>query len=611
MTNNINDFLSECLKASGERIFRGEDLPGYAFLYLLHKALVQHIPVSSDPQEMLDKLTLNENIRSQIVNLVKDFNDIDFERVKKFDSVLISGIFQTTKIEDTNAYTKTPEQFYWVIQMLLDLKEEDTFGQFFEHPRGFVQWICENNKATSFTAYDADQKVHIFQQLKENLLGKKENVTTYTFDFNSKDLLLDKYSKIYAFPPIFQRQNIQAKGYQRILQNFDRSQEDKTAYNIDLILNNLEEGGRAVILVSNALFTRNYKNLIQSFLADGYLSGVVHLPKGAIIPANLSLSFLVFDKVKNDSIRFLDLRQVYHSKDKNNILSSVEISQIKKAWQGDEDSYYSDTISYKEIERQNYSLNYASYAKDLLDPIGYILTFSEDNTKSYNAQKSLLEKSEQFSAYVNKKPLFVADNQNQEKSQNDDAPPFILGNEANIFKGFSDNKALHLLEKDFSNGLRYLRISDITDNRIQLSMSYIECLPKSAENFLLQENDLVISRVFPLKIALYNRIYDRILPAGNFLVIRLKEKSPLNPVYLKGFLESENAIKELERIAKGGSLLSLTKGILEQIRIPYKDWDYQTRYQEKYETYEDEIENLEDRIDNLKSKRNSLIFDKD
>ncbi len=151
-------------------------------------------------------------------------------------------------------------------------------------------------------------------------------------------------------------------------------------------------------------------------------------------------------------------------------------------------------------------------------------------------------------------------------------------------------------------------MTDIVDNRITDTMSYIENPNSDFDKFRLTERDLIISKTAaPAKIAVPED--KNLYPSANFFIVRLNEDSRLNRYYLKCYLESEGGMKLLKMLQSGGSLPAFTKGNLENLEIPYKSKQDQDILEQKYREYENTILKMEKEICLARKSQKKLISD--
>lgn len=577
----MNNKILESLGQNNSRQFIPQDISTYSFLYLLYKLRSQgiEIKVSEHPVESIDKCTLKEDIKKVLLEyaeLPEHFYDYYLEKCT--DSNILK-LFENTTFSGTENSTETSTDLYWLISCLLKLDEKDEAGIFFNEPYTIRRYFRDNFKVNNITGYEPSKEGWAFLLLKDDLLHTDFLKQIYNVDCNQLNLLIaDQFNKIYAFPKIYQKQNSDTRGNQRVIQNMDRSLEDNTGIHIAKVLSTLKENGRAVILVSNAFFTRNYFYYHQDLIKDRNLTGIINLSAGAVYPPNVTASFLIFEKkADNKGIRFLDLRgfgaEIFKmSYGINNSLNPIDRNKIKTLWE-QEDSDYSFTVSYEQIIENNYDLNFITY--------------------KYN--QGLLKKLDSV--------------QGEEKEY------FILGEEAEISKSQPKDPDFKLLEPEFvvsemSRDLgRFLRISDISDNKIQQTMPVV-LGTIHADKPTLEEEDIVISKVLPLKIALYRKkINEVVYPGPNLFIIRLKKDSKLRPCYLKAYLESEACAPVWKQLASGGTMSVITKKVLELIQVPYKSFKEQLIFEQQYFDYEDKMLELERNLKELRSNQRNLLME--
>ena len=87
----------------------------------------------------------------------------------------------------------------------------------------------------------------------------------------------------------------------------------------------------------------------------------------------------------------------------------------------------------------------------------------------------------------------------------------------------------------------------------------------------------------------------------------LGEAYSLNPYYLKLYLESEDGLKQLNKLATGIKLPALAKENLENLEIPLKTEKEQKDIEEKYKSLQKKILNLEEQIKFLSEEIKTII----
>ena len=392
------------------------------------------------------------------------------------------------------------------------------------------------------------------------------------------------FSRIYAFPPFYQKvAGNKETSNVRLVQNVQRGAEDRTEDLIQKVLDSIEVSiyeGIGVIMVSNSLFNRNYARLQKKLVESRLLTKIINLPFGAVYPKNISASLLVFIRDcgfdANEGIRFVDLRafasgQINWTESQKTFaqLSDHDIELVESVISSDGE--YSKFVTYEEIAKADYNLN----------------------SNFYLGKASVAD--------VHK--------------------PFVLGDEAQIFRGAKENQVIYnllsmedyLFHEDYGSVLsevKYLRITDIEDNSIQDTMPNIEIVEDLVEpKFYLCEKDIVISKIaVPMKFALANEkdVKNAVLPAGNIFIIRMNEGSELNPYYLKSYMDSVEGKAKLLSLSSGSSLVSFTKDSLKRFEIPYMSPTAQAELAKEYILYEKEIKRIEGDLSKAKKAQLDL-----
>lgn len=525
-------------------------ITGFVYLYLLYQAQEQGIALSEKVLIDWKEIPLPAELYKILEPYMENAPVLSTDIIAQCCCENISDYYAKAYSRISNAYpvTHTVSELYPLIEKILSVTPGDSFADFYGSS-GFSKYLSERKACRNINWFEPDTARWLFKKLSRLLKGEESETNSLSFNlFNPEEKSAEqagfKFSRIYAFPPFYQKMlNNSSSSNIRIVRNLQRGKTDRTEQFINQVVDSLLPGGRAVVFVSNSLFTRNYSEFQEKLIHDKYLTRVINLPAGTAYPNNVIPSLLVFDKNENNTgIRFEDCR-------------TQTLNQL----------LYGDRILHEV---------FVEYSKII--EAGYDL-----NSKTYlGVQK------------FNEAPDF-----------------FVLGEEAQIFRGLQDTSEIDNVNpaNPHYNPYRYLTISDIEHNRIKETMQFIRLHNEELKKFVLTYRDVVITKTAaPIKIALADAD-KRIIPAGNFFVIRLKEDTKLHPCYLKCYLESCEGMEKLKLLSTGGSLVSLTKGSLEGIKIPYKSWDEQKELVEKYFDLESKINKLERELYNCFQEQGKLI----
>lgn len=572
----------------------------FAALYLFYKAKQQGFSASQSIQELLVRIKVSDLIREILYTYLTEYKDNNFSDIADISDYSIFHLFKLSMFLRSGNYTSFQKRlFYPIILSVLDVKPEDSVSVFYQNPIPLDYNIPDDYQNINFYALANCKEDWDFLILRQDLLNKPKKINYLQADPKDKACQIPmQFSKIFAFPPVFQKRTNETLSRDRFMCNTERGDEDNTIFYIQRVLDSLQDGGRAVILVSNAFFNRNYADFHKEIVSQKKLIGVIHLPP-MIISGSVSLnsSLLVLEKGidRSDSyeIKFIDTRSFENLGQKEwDIFCMSDELDLVKDWNRSHPRH-GDFIPAKRIAENNYNLNFAFYEKELKKDTYYSINLSDIE------DLMVAESCPAYGTNVSYKSHFT------------------LTQEAKIFKSIQDKTGIKFFDQNDSKAReaatgRYLRISDIQDNHIQDTMSYISTLGRDLREYELHPTDVLIAKVLPVKTVILSPMENqRIYPDGNFFIIRLNKDSELSPAYLKGYLESKAGKQQLEKLASGGTMLAVTKGALEKLEIPYKTRAEQSAYIKQYKKYENQIQQLQQQIQETKDKMEALLSSND
>ena len=580
--------------------FDTRHVKSFAALYLFYKAKQQGFSASQSIQELLVRLKVSDTIREILYSYLAEYKDNNFSDIADISDYSIIHLFKLSMFLRSGNYTSFQKRlFYPIILSVLDVKPEDSVSVFYQNPIPLDSIIPDDYQNTNFYALANCKEDWDFLILRQDLLNKPKKINYLQADPKDKTCQIPmQFSKIFAFPPVFQKRTNETLSRDRFMCNTERGDEDNTIFYIQRVLDSLQDGGRAVILVSNAFFNRNYADFHKEIVSQKKLIGVIHLPPMMIMGSfSLNSSLLVLEKGidRSDSyeIKFIDTRSFENLGQKEwDIFCMFDDLDLVKDWNRSHPRH-GDFIPAKRIADNNFNLNFAFYEKELKKDIYYSIKLSD------------------IEDLMVAEPIPTYSTNASVKSH------FTLAQEAKIFKSIQDKTGITFFDQNDSKAReaatgRYLRISDIQDNHIQDTMSYISTLGRDLREYELRPTDVLIAKVLPVKTVILSPMENqRIYPDGNFFIIRLNKDSGLSPAYLKGYLESKAGKQQLEKLASGGTMLAVTKGALEKLEIPYKTRAEQSVYIKQYKKYENQIQQLQQQIQETKDKMEALLAAKD
>lgn len=531
----------------------------YIFLYGLYKEKTE----SKTLNEIIMQKNVPDNIKKVFFDFKKQGKDFSSFNFNDLTTQEIKNIF--FRVSPSNKDLK--EDFIQnLVFQLLNINSNDKLAVFFANATKLAEFYSNNSSCSTIHEYFFNEKTYIYDFMRNEILGIKKT----TFFIDEREFLIPKekrYTKVFAFPPIYRKLTGKATLPQYESQ-INVTTEDNIQNQVQNLINNLEENGTAVLLVSGSIFTRNYKEFHKFLVKQRYLTEVISLPRGVIRPTRTSTVLMVFNKTKsNKGIRFLDL--------KNKSLDYLCENTIYD---------FDELISYEKIEQEN-DFNLAISRKPYFDPIAFLEANCPQELE--NRQSDTIERAVPQMA--------------------------ILGEEAEIFRGFSSIQISDLTEQPESN-YKVINIVDIENGKINdqklkyIKKAFLEKNQKQIERFKLLETDILITKTTsPIKIAFPPKSDCILVATGNIYVIRLKPTSKINPFWLNAYLHTNEAYNALIEWSDGGTIRVIAKSTLEKMIFETKTVAEQDYFVHKLKQKESEIEELEKKLNLLKNDYCSFI----
>ena len=148
-----------------------------------------------------------------------------------------------------------------------------------------------------------------------------------------------------------------------------------------------------------------------------------------------------------------------------------------------------------------------------------------------------------------------------------------------------------------------LNIQDITENGIKENLTYLkeEAFKKYDKKFL-SAGDIVISKLFPFKVALIPDTNKKIIISGNLYGLKVADN--VNPKWLLLCLKSPQITLQLNAMATGKII---NPDNLREIKIPQTSPDKQNELAEKYSLLLEDLGNLAQETEKIREKIKNLI----
>lgn len=325
-------------------------------------------------------------------------------------------------------------------------------------------------------------------------------------------------------------------------------------YNLSALINQ-KEAGKTIVLMTNAgTWNKPDEDIRKKLVEEGIVEGVILLPAKLFSSTMIPLTMMIFSKGNKD-VQMVDASEFYTEGRRQNTLEDVDIEKIINA-------YYNKTeisrkVSILDVSSQEYILNPQRYVQ--IDP-------------AINDGISLGE----ICLSINRGAMTTS-------SQLDELAS--------------------IEDTDY----HYLMLQNIQDGVVDKKLPSLSHIEEKYLKYCIRDKSLIISKISPFKVAMAHVPDGKtILANGNLYFIELDE-AKTNSVFVEFFMQSEAGMAQLNRLAKGSAMKSISIQDLKTIKIPNLAREEQDRIAEKYETLCEELIVLQKQTEIIKDKKARLI----
>jgi len=306
-----------------------------------------------------------------------------------------------------------------------------------------------------------------------------------------------------------------------------------------------------VLMASGFTFRGGVEEKFRQYLIDNnYLEAVVELPSNILNNTGILSSFFIINKEKNNNnVYFLDLKskQFITKKGRKYLLNNIdEIIEIYKNYKELEN--ISSLVSNNEIHENNYSLSVSRYI------------FSKEDLKIKKVLNEYDRKALQDISSIKKSPVI--------KDEKEGEPIYEIT--PSDFKTFGFTLECGKIKHTKQYGLD-----------------------------TLIHNDILISMKGTVgKIAIIGELKEVMIASPNIQIIRIKNKTIIEPKVLYMFLKSNIGQSLLKHLSTGTVMPQITTKELKQLAIPILD---KCKQDEILKNFNNEV-NLFKEIESIKEK---------
>lgn len=312
--------------------------------------------------------------------------------------------------------------------------------------------------------------------------------------------------------------------------------------------------GRTVFLMTNSgTFNTADMEFRQELIEKKLIEGIIQLPAKLLSSTAIPLTLVVLSE-GNKKIKMVDASNLFNAERRQNILTEKNIKAILKAYK--EDSDISQTVSEEDIRNKDY----------IIHPSRYVgIEEVQNGIELDEVAKS-----------INRGAM-------------------IKSNE------------LDDLISDEETNKHYLMLQNIQDGLIESTLPSLKEIDEKNEKYCITNNNVIISKNAPFKIALAHvNKEEEIIANGNLYYIELDE-SKVDPTFVVVYLQSEEGQSQLNRLSKGSVMKNISIKDLKKVQIPQVDMEKQKNIAEEYNKLGEQLVMLQKQIDLVKNKRLDLM----
>ena len=320
-------------------------------------------------------------------------------------------------------------------------------------------------------------------------------------------------------------------------------------------LESLTEDGRAVVTMPmGALGGTAGAALRRQLVLSGRVRAVVALPRGVMPGTGAACALLVLGREREpETVAFVDASDLGHGRQSVG-LADEAIAEVVRRVSGDTDAH-ACVATVTEIETEGFSLT----------PIRYTERIEAENMATLGSLAT------------------------------------------NIMRGVGH---IRLDERSVAEDtrIRYLEVRNLDEDGNVTDLTNLASIERREERYCVADGDVILSKSLPFRTAVVRVEPDeRILCSGNFYIIR-PDRTQIDPIYLKLFLDSQLGQTQLRRISSGSSVLTIPVHDLQNILVPLVPLEEQKKIAAAYESLAGELSLYRRRIERTRERIGELFL---
>lgn len=474
------------------------------------------------------------------------------------DSLKAAVLFSTLKQHIDPSYQSTPSELSQLAMELLSIEDGDVIMDLGSGVGNFVNEVGFLNNAISVYGVEIKTKNIIVSTLRSYIINK--NIRYRQGNIVSQDWSEIKASKVFSHFPLGGRMQSVEKyllNNVKLASAFENTKRTITSDWVYVLAAyySMKPGGKCVCLISNSgTWNKADEEIRHLLLKEGAVEGIIALPPNILQNTPIPITMVVLSG-GNRNVKMVDASEMFTKGRKQNTLTENAIKKISVAyWEESEDSV---VVSLEKLKNNGYVFNpirYMEYDDDIKD--GYTLS--------------------EVAVSINRS----------------------IGLRANELDEAVTTER---------TGYRYLRLQDIDEGIVAKNLQNLKEESEKDSWVLVQNNDLIVSKNSPFKIAMANfESKENVIAGGNLYLIKIDENK-INPVFVEVFLQSEAGLVQLTRHSKGAVFNSISLEDLKKVKIPKVSREVQNQIADEYAKLKEQLIVIERQVDLIKDRRAKLL----
>lgn len=493
-----------------------------------------------------------KNVWNDLSSEIENYSDRFSEKDLK-GAVLLS---EPSRYSEVNV-TQTPDGINKLSIALLELEKEDRVMDLGSGVASFLTEAALSVGTEHNYGVEINSTSVVISKLRQYVTGLPFNIIQG--NMISKDYSHLKANKVFSNFPLGMRYN-DLKAYmdnnEKLTHYFDTSSRVSTGDWVFAMAAYLNTSmpGKTVFLMTNAgTYNSSDAQFRRELIEKRMIEGIIQLPANLMSSTAIPLTLIVLSE-NNEGIKMVDASEIFTSGRRKNTLEENDIEQILKAY--DAETEISRIVSDEEIKHKDYIINPSRYigVEDLENGI-------ELGEIASKISRGSMIKSSQLDELVS-----------------DEDTPY-----------------------------HYLMLQNIQDGIIDESLPSLVKLDKDLEKYCIKNNNLIISKNAPFKVALAKvSEEEQILANGNLYFIDLNPHK-VNPTFVLAYFLNEEGQAQLNQFSKGSVMKNISIKDLKKVQIPNLNKSEQNRIAEKYEELTEHFIMLEKQMTLVRNKRMHLF----